>query len=114
MNPLQILYHGTSYDHSALIEQEGLVPKNHSAVYLTADINVAYDYAKKHYSNPVICLIDAPQMVADGFVFELNMSSAEYTTAAVPSKYLVQLVIEDEAELETIANIASKVFSEEE
>ena len=42
-NPTQLLYHGTSFGNSTLIEQQGLLPKNYDKVYLTTDIRVAYN-----------------------------------------------------------------------
>lgn len=102
-NPTQLLYHGTSFSNSTLIEQQGLLPKNYDKVYLTTDIRVAYNYAKSRNDQPVICIVDAPQMVKDGFTFDHNNTYAEWTTDSVPEKYLIQLLIEDESDLDAVA-----------
>lgn len=110
MKPIQLLYHGTSLDYSESIEENGLVKKNYDVVYLTADIEVAYEYALRAVKNsnsitrqPVICIIDAPQMVADGFTFNHELAYAEWTTECVPANYIVQVAIEDESDLDNIA-----------
>ena len=99
MQPVQLLYHGTNINNVQGIEEKGLVSNND--VYLTTDLLVAYDYAKKN-GQPVICIVDAVQMVNDGLVFSHNVQTAEYTTSHVPSKYIVQIVIESDKDLALI------------
>lgn len=106
-NPVQLLYHGTSFIYSAVIEHEGLKPVNYDKVHLTADINVAYHYAAES-SMPVICIVDAPQMVKDGFTFTHEASNAEWTVDYVPAKYLIQIVVESENELTLLAHYAQE------
>lgn len=118
MKPVQFLFHGTAYDYSELIEQQGIKPINHDQVYLTADLNVAYQYAKSKITDPhtnsmltVICVVDALQMYKDGFTFNHDVGTAEYTTAHVPPHYLVQIVVESESELELLAHyVQEQVF----
>ena len=119
MKPVQFLFHGTAYDYSDIIEHEGLKPVNHDKVYLTADINVAYHYAKSKTLDPhtnsmqtVICVVDALQMYKDGFVFTHEATNAEYTVNEVPPHYLVQIVVESEDELELLAHyVQDEVFN---
>lgn len=116
MNPVQLLYHGTVYDYIDVIEQQGLKPVNYGKVYLTADIDVAYQYAKMRMNDlqtssmiPVICVVDAPQMVTDGFTFDHALDSAEYTVDSVPSKYLLHVVIETEDDLKLLYQYVKEV-----
>lgn len=108
LQPVQILYHGTSFDYSEQIEEQGLRKMSSEAVYLTADIQVAYNYAKSKGTKTVICIIDAPQMAKDGFVFKHNDTYAEWTTEYVPPKYLVQLLVEDDSELYLVDQYAKE------
>ena len=115
VKPVQLLYHGTALDYSKLIEQQGLKPVNHDKVYLTADLNVAYEYAKKRtrdlHTNsvqPVICIVDAEQMYKDGYTFTHEVNNAEYTVDYVPSKYLLQVMPESEDDLELLAHYAQE------
>ena len=116
VKPVQLLYHGTVYKYSYQIEHEGLRPINHKAVYLTADLNVAYDYAKQasrvnDLSFPVICIVDAEQMYKDGYTFTHEVDTAEYTVDYVPAKYLLQVMPESEDELEQLAHYAQEQYS---
>ena len=120
VKPVQILYHGTTLESAELIESQGIIKKNHDKVYLTSDIHVAYEYAKQRTKDlrnnsfqPVICIVDAPEMVKDGFVFEHMLTYAEWTTDNVPSKYILQVAVESEEDLETIVNSIQRCTSEE-
>lgn len=117
--PVQLLYHGTVYDYIDTIEQQGLIPVNYDKVYLTADINVAYQYAKMRMNDlqtssmmPVICVVDAAQMYRDGFIFNHAVQSAEYTVDRVPSNYLLQVVIETEDDLELLTHYVQEQVKE--
>lgn len=117
MRPVQFLYHGTSLEYSESIEEQGLVSVD-SKVYLTTDILVAYDYALKAIHRPsseslqpVICVVDAPQMNKDGYIFEHDMSSAEWTIAEVPSRYILQVAVESEEDLSKITQCIKAVIN---
>lgn len=119
MKPFGLLYHGTCYCYSRCIEKNGIRPVNHKQVYLTADLQVAYDYAKQNskengLSFPVICIVDALQMHKDGYTFTHETSNAEWTTDYVPSKYVIQIMVESEDELDLVAHYAQKVVEENE
>ena len=112
MKPVQILYHGTSLDYVESIDEKGLVSDNNK-VYLTADVIVAYDYAlkavQKGYSlQPVICVVNAPQMVEDGFIFEHDNVNAEFTVNNIPAKYIIQIAVESEDDLELLVHYAQE------
>ena len=101
--PLQVLYHGTSSSNAARIQQQGLIPVNYEHVYLTADVQVAYDYAMNKTSGtdnlPVICIVDSIRMQEDGYEFYHNVVTAEWTVCCVPEKYLLQVIVENASEL---------------
>lgn len=118
MNPVQFLYHGTCYKYSHQIDTEGLQPVNHDKVYLTADIVVAYEYAKTASSNndlslPVICIVDAVQMHKDGYKFTHEATNAEWTTEYVLPKYLLQIIPESLDELEQLLHYAQEKVTNE-
>lgn len=115
VKPVQLLYHGTVFDYSEQIEQQGLKPINYDKVYLTADINVAYDYAKQRTTDihtntmlPVVCIIDAQQMYKDGFVFTHEVDTAEYTVNNVPPEYILQFIINNTNDLDILAHYVHK------
>ena len=116
--PVQLLYHGTCYKYSHWIETEGIRPINHDTVYLTADIVVAYQYAKDASRNndlslPVICIVDALQMYKDGYKFMHETDTAEWTIGYVPPKYLLQVIPESIDDLETLLHYAQEQFGTE-
>ena len=114
MKPAQILYHGTVSSNIANISNNGLVAVNYDKVYLTSDIVVAYEYCKQtqlnnnDYNVPVICVVDAIKMYDDGFEFEHALTRAVWTTNFVPVKYITQIVVQNEAELEHIVTYAQR------
>lgn len=114
--PVQVLYHGTSFVNSGNIEDVGLVASKTNKVFLTADINVAYYYAKQRVEGttdlPVVCVVDAEQMHKDGFVFYHEQSTAEYTVSNVPSKYILQIGVESEDDLNLITHYVNSVLEE--
>ena len=114
--PVQLLFHGTAFDYSDTIERQGLLNQNYDKVYLTSDLYVAYEYAlmrtrslQSNSLQPVICVVDAPQMAKDGFVFTHDVSTAEYTVDKVPPHYILQVVIEGEADLDQLARYVKEV-----
>ena len=113
MKPSQVLFHGTSLDYSEAIEEQGLVKQNFDVVFLTSDVAVAYQYAMKrvydYNSNtlqPVICVVNAVQMSKEGFCFQHNIDTAEWTIEHVPSEYIVQVAVESEDDLENVVKYA--------
>lgn len=116
--PVQLLYHGTCYKYSHNIETEGLKPVNYDQVYLTADIVVAYHYAKQCSKNnemslPLICIVDATQMFKDGYSFTHEADTAEWTTDYVPHKYIIQVLPESEDELSRLVHYAQEQVAHE-
>lgn len=111
--PVQLLYHGTCYKYSHWIKHEGLKPVNYDKVYLTADIVVAYNYAKQCGENndlslPVICIVDARKMYKDGYKFTHETSNAEWTTDYVLPEYLIQVLPESKDELHELVQYAQE------
>lgn len=111
VKPFGLLYHGTSLQNITSIEEKGIIPLNYSKVYLTADLQVAYNYAKSK-GKPVICVVDAQGLYKDGFKFTHEHDSAEWTVDMVPPKYLVQIIVESETELDSIAYYAHKAVKQ--
>lgn len=115
MKPVQILYHGTCKKYSNNIEQSGLIPVNYNKVYLTADVQVAYEYAttcaENNSSIPIVCIVDAKQMAKDGLAFEHDHEYAEWTVDSVPTNYLLQIIIESENDLDELAHYAQEIVN---
>lgn len=104
--PVQLLFHGTGVNNSALIAEQGLIKKNHEHVYLTTDLTVAYEYAKK-FESPVICIVDAPAMYSSGFTFYKH--NEEWLVDAVPKKFVLQILVEDDSDLGMIWNAITHI-----
>ena len=97
------LYHGTSLTYVESIYEKGLIAQNNATyVYLTSNIETAYVYAHK-FRQPVICVIDAEQMIKDGFVFEEKDN--EYLITTVPTKYMLLIAVENVDELHDIEQL---------
>lgn len=109
LKPVQVLYHGTSLSNSSNIKVEGLQKINHEYVYLTSDIHVAYEYALKNSSEPVICVVDAIEMHKDGYIFNKNDYEFEWLVSSVPPQYILQILIESEDDLKFIVDSLQKV-----
>ena len=107
IRPFQKLYHGTSKSSIDNILLQGIVKKNHNEVYLTADLNVAYKYAKQHDNSQsaVICIVDAVKMYYDGYIFNHDVSAAEYTVSNVPVDYITIVTIDAYEELSSIVDL---------
>lgn len=115
MFPYRYLYHGTCVDYIDEIEQVGLQAVNYDKVYLTSDLNIAFEYAQQAIRNqqsnsfvPLICMIDAFKMYEDGFTFTEGYNEAEYTIKNVPSYYIETFVIFNDNDLEALAHYAQE------
>lgn len=100
MKPPKTLYHGTDYKYIDSINKQGIVKINYDKVYLTDNIETAYEYASK-YMYAVICVVDAEQMYNDGITFE--EVNNEWLTDKVPSEYMLPILIEEKEDLNIIA-----------
>ncbi len=99
MKPPKILYHGTSYKYINSINKQGIVKINYDKVYLTDNIETAYEYANKNMY-AVICVVDAEQMYMNGYEFDLINN--EWLTEIVPKDYMLPILIEDIEDLNII------------
>ena len=80
------LYHGTGEKYTSSIDQQGLIPKSRLYVHLSADYETAVKVGSRH-GKPVVYLIQAEQMEADGFIFYCSVNGV-WLTKSVPVKYL--------------------------
>lgn len=98
-----ILYHGTVKCYSESIEKDGLLKLKNKHVYLTDNTDHAYKEALKHGLPVVICIVDAQEMINNGYVFEHN--NDEWLIDHAPSKYILQVQIEKYQELKQLEQL---------
>ena len=87
--PPAVLYHGTAWSNWTSIADEGLTPRTRHAVHLSTDADTATRVGARHGA-PMVLVVDAAQMHADGYVFTCS-DNGVWLTAAVPPTYLTQL-----------------------
>ncbi|TYT62040.1 RNA 2'-phosphotransferase [Natrialba swarupiae] len=81
------LYHGTAPGNLESIRSEGLRPMSRQHVHLSGSQEAARTVGRRHASDPVVLVVDAAGMLADGY--RLTKRGREtYTTDAVPPTYL--------------------------
>lgn len=83
------LYHGTAPENVASILEEGLQPMSRQHVHLSESREEARRVANRHTSNPIILIIDAAGMLADGDRIA-KRGTETYTTDRVPPEYIVE------------------------
>lgn len=84
--PPSILYHGTVEQSLESIKAQGLLPGQRLHVHLSADRKTA-EIVGKRRGIPVILMIDAERMAADGKLFYLSENGV-WLTADVPVLYI--------------------------
>lgn len=84
--PPEILYHGTGEKYVDSINGEGLIPKSRLYVHLSATRETAVNVGARH-GTPVVYLVDAARMHADGYRFFLSVNGV-WLTKHVPRAYL--------------------------
>jgi len=84
--PPEYLYHGTVDRFINSIKAEGLKHQSRIYVHLSADKNTALKVGGRR-GKPVILLIDADKMYADGYKFYLSENGV-WLTDCVPAEYL--------------------------
>ena len=84
--PPAILYHGTGEKAVSSILRAGLEKRNRHHVHLSTSIETALEVGKRH-GKPVVFLVDATAMHADGLAFYLSENKV-WLTEQVPAKYL--------------------------
>ncbi|APW96646.1 RNA 2'-phosphotransferase [Halobiforma lacisalsi AJ5] len=81
------LYHGTAPDNLSSIREEGLLPMARQQVHLSGSREAARRVGRRHAAEPVVLVVDAAAMLADGH--RIAKRGAEtYTTDRVPAQYL--------------------------
>ena len=91
-DPPDRLYHGTTSEAWSLIERSGGIQRmTRHAVHLQADLDKAWASALRwHGKTPVVLIVDAAGMAADGYVFGRS-DNGVWCTETVPERYIVQL-----------------------
>lgn len=84
--PPQILYHGTAEKYVASIDRSGLIPKSRLYVHLSETVETATKVGARH-GKPVIYVVDAEKMTADGIKFYLSVNGV-WLTKSVSLEYL--------------------------
>jgi putative RNA 2'-phosphotransferase len=84
--PPAVLYHGTTGASLASIQAQGLQALSRQQVHLSADEATAYQVGSRH-GRPVLLLIDAARMHADGLAF-YRADNGVWLTDEVPACYL--------------------------
>jgi putative RNA 2'-phosphotransferase len=84
--PPPVLYHGTVARFLDAIRRDGLRPMNRHAVHLSPDRETA-DRVGARRGKPVILVVDAARMAADGHEFRVSANGV-WLVNAVPPSYL--------------------------
>ncbi|WP_433339068.1 RNA 2'-phosphotransferase [Spirillospora sp. CA-294931] len=86
VEPPAVLYHGTVGASLAAIKAEGLRPMNRQSVHLSPDRETAETVGARR-GRPVILVVDAARMAADGHEFRVSANGV-WLAPAVPPEYL--------------------------
>lgn len=84
--PPEVLFHGTASRFVTAISREGLKPGVRHHVHLSADEQTARTVGPR-YGLPVVLVVDAARMHAQGFVFH-QAENGVWLTARVPPAFL--------------------------
>ncbi len=84
--PPDLLYHGTAVKNLNSIRGQGLVKGRRHAVHLSPDVETARKVGQRH-GQPVVLVIQAGRMAADGFVFTCSENGV-WLTESVPPEYI--------------------------
>jgi putative RNA 2'-phosphotransferase len=86
VQPPDVLFHGTASRFVAAISREGLKPGSRHYVHLSTDEATARTVGLR-YGLPVVLVVDAARMHAQGFVFH-QAENGVWLTARVPPAFL--------------------------
>ena len=86
LTPPELLYHGTAVRFLDSIKQKGLISKSRQHVHLSPDEDSARRVGQRH-GKPVVLIVQAGQMEADGCRFYRSVNGVWLTTA-VPPEYI--------------------------
>ncbi|WP_436347219.1 RNA 2'-phosphotransferase [Natronorubrum sp. FCH18a] len=81
------LYHGTAPEALRSILEEGVQPVSRQHVHLSGNLEEARRVGRRHASEPVVLVVDAAAMLADGHRIA-KRGRETYTTDEVPPTYL--------------------------
>ncbi|MBB6644794.1 RNA 2'-phosphotransferase [Halobellus ruber] len=81
------LYHGTAPSNVGSILDGGLRPMGRQLVHLSASVADAREVGARHAEDPVVLVVDAGAMLAEGRPVT-RRGEAVYTTEAVPPRHL--------------------------
>lgn len=84
--PPAVLYHGTATRFVSSIQEAGLQSQARQHVHLSQDTATAINVGQRH-GKPVVLLIDAAQMHADGLLFYCSANGV-WLTEHVPTRYI--------------------------
>lgn len=84
--PPDTLFHGTASRFVDSIRREGLKPGSRHYVHLSADVQTARAVGQR-YGSPVVLVVDAGRMHAQGHVFH-QAENGVWLTDAVPPQFL--------------------------
>jgi len=84
--PPEVLYHGSARQAEQSILEKGLLPGKRNHVHLSADLQTALTVGRRH-GKPVVFLVRAGKMEADGHAFYLSANGV-WLTERVPVQYL--------------------------
>jgi putative RNA 2'-phosphotransferase len=87
--PPPVLYHGTGHRSVDAITSEGLRRMGRHHVHLSPDTETATRVGQRH-GRPVIFVVDAAGMAADGHIFYVSENGV-WLTESVPANYLTVL-----------------------
>ena len=86
--PPDVLYHGTARRFVDSIQRDGLLPMSRQYVHLSSDLGTATKVGKRHDAIPVILVVDAGMMAADGVMFYHSGNDGTWMCEAVAPKYI--------------------------
>lgn len=90
VQPPDLLYHGTAERFLGEIRREGISRQSRQYVHLSADTETAVEVGKRH-GEPVVLVIDAARMAADGTAF-YRSENGVWLCDKVDWKYVIKCV----------------------
>lgn len=92
--PPEFLYHGTTEAAYQKIRNSGYISKmSRHAVHMQADMNKAWQSAKRWHQKPMVLKIDAQSMHRDGMSFGVS-DNGVWCTECVPVSYIADAIYE--------------------
>lgn len=93
--PPDYLYHGTTEDSWQKIRESGYISKmGRHAVHMQAEEAKVWQSAKRWHRTPVVLVIDAAAMYANGAVFSIS-DNGVWCAETVPTEYIVSVLQEE-------------------